>query len=67
LVGGRHDLQSGVFHSAGEILRNRNGAPRRFELFGSVTRTVQAFLDTGIAGDAEHLAELRRLAVDHAS
>jgi hypothetical protein len=67
LFRGQYDPKSGMFHSGGEVLKNRNGAPRRVELFGSVTRTVQAFLDTGIAGDTQRVAELTRLAVDHAS
>lgn len=67
LFGGSYDPKTGTFHHAGEVLKNRNGAPRKYELFGSVTRTVQAFLDTEITADAAGVAELTRLAADHAT
>ena len=66
LFGGRYDPREGLFRLGGEILTNRNGRPRRFETFGSATRTVQAFLNSAIAGPQQHLAWLSRLAAAHA-
>lgn len=66
LFGGTYDRGSGMFRSGGQLLKNRNGRPRRFEMFGSVTRTVQAFMDTAMSGDSERLAALDRVAVEYA-
>lgn len=66
VFGGRYEPRGGLFWVGGEILTNRNMRPRRFENFGSTTRTVQPFLDSAIVGHQEHLAWLSRLAAAHA-
>jgi hypothetical protein len=67
LFGGSYDRETGMFCADGQILKNRNGRPRRFDTFGSVTRTIQAFIDTAIRGDSDRLAALERVAGQHAS
>ncbi|MDE2058783.1 MAG: hypothetical protein KGL31_12945 [candidate division NC10 bacterium] len=66
LFGGRYDPHERLFRLGDEILTNRNGCPRRVETFGSATRTIQAFLDSAVAGHQEHLTWLSRLAATHA-
>jgi hypothetical protein len=65
LFGGTFDLRERVFRRDGKTLCNKNGKPRRFESFGSITRSVQAFLDSEIAGDLEHIRTLAALAARH--
>ncbi len=62
LFGGTFDPVDRVFQRDGDTLHNKNGEPRRFETFGSITRSVQAFLDSEIAGDREHIQALVALA-----
>ena len=45
LFGGTYDEATGHFMAGGRTLTNLNGEPRRFERFGSITRTIQCFLD----------------------
>lgn len=47
IYGGAFDSSEGIYRSSsGEILTNKNGKPRRFENFGSITRSIQPFLDS---------------------
>lgn len=62
LFGGVCDPRSGKFRAHGEVLRNRNGKPRRFERFGSITRAIQIFLDSENPDCKRDLTALRRLA-----
>jgi hypothetical protein len=62
LFGGTFDPVGRVFRRDGDTLRNKNGKPRRFEAFGSITRSAQAFLNSQIAGDREHIQALIALA-----
>jgi Nucleotide modification associated domain 3 len=43
LFGGAYDRKSDGFRSGNRLLKNRNGTPRLFARFGSVTRAVQSF------------------------
>ena len=65
LFGGTFDPVERVFRRDGETLCNKNGKPRRFETFGSITRSVQAFLDSEVAGDLEHIRTLVALAAQN--
>jgi hypothetical protein len=62
IFGGEHRASDDTFWRAGKQLLNIAGTPRRFRLFGSITRTVQAFLDDGRAADRPYVARLRELA-----
>ena len=62
LFGGSYDESSGSFQRGGEVLTNKNGAPRRFDAFGSITRTIQGFLDSGLAEERDCVETLNRLA-----
>ena len=46
VFGGSYDESSGGFRTDGRVLRNKNGRPRLFRHFGSITRAVQCFLDS---------------------
>jgi len=65
LYGGTWDPVGRVYVRDGEALRNRNGRLRSFETFGSVTRSIQSFLDSDRLADSEHLRILRELAARH--
>jgi hypothetical protein len=52
----------GLYRTSGTILLNKNGQPRRFEHLGSITRSIQAFLDSGISEHQVHVEPLARLA-----
>ncbi len=68
LYGGAWDAAAGLYWNlAHEILRNKNCEPRRFETFGSATRSIQAFLNSDDASRCEHIKALRGLAERHAS
>jgi hypothetical protein len=62
LFGGVYDPRSDRFRANGKVLRNRNGEPRRFERFGSITRAIQIFLDSENPDHKRDIAALRRLA-----
>ena len=59
---GSYDESSGVFKRGGEVLRNKNGKPRRFDRFGSITRAIQCFLDSGFAEEKDCVEKLSELA-----
>jgi hypothetical protein len=55
----------GTYRRDGAVLRNKCGTARSFETFGSITRTVQWFLDSKREEDRpflDALLELRRKA-----
>ena len=62
LFGGSYDESNGVFRQGSKILTNKNGRPRRFDRFGSITRTIQCFLDSGIADQEQSVHKLNRMA-----
>jgi hypothetical protein len=62
IYGGIYDGRDGLYRCNGRVLVAKNGKPRRFETFGSATRTVQSFLDSNRPSDLEHLEALRKLA-----
>lgn len=62
LFGGSYDESSGVFRKGSKILRNKNGRPRRFDRFGSITRTIQCFLDSEITDQEDGVRELNGMA-----
>ncbi len=64
LFGGQRHVD-GTYRREGAVLRNKCGTVRSFETFGSITRTVQWFLDSRREEDRpflDALAELRRKA-----
>jgi len=65
LFAGIYDARDDMFRRGEEIVANLNGQPRRFRTFGSITRSVQAFLDSTIGEHACHLAALASIAVAH--
>lgn len=62
LFGGSYDQSSGVFRRGSTILKNKNGTPRRFDRFGSITRTIQCFLDSGTSDQERGVQTLNRMA-----
>ena len=62
LFGGSYDGSSGVFRRGSEVLKNKNGRPRRFDRFGSITRTIQCFLDSGATDQERGVRTLNRMA-----
>ena len=52
----------GFYRREGTVLVSQNGQPRRFERFGSITRSVQPFLNSEHSADQPYLRELSRLA-----
>lgn len=62
LFASSYDCQTGGFMSEGRLVLNKNGKPRLWRHFGSITRTVQWFLDSRQPSHREHLAELDFLA-----
>ena len=62
LFGGSYDESDGVFRQGSKTLTNKNGRPRRFDRFGSITRTIQCFLDSGITDQERSARELNRMA-----
>lgn len=63
IYGGRYHPGDGTFRRGRTVLRSLNGKVRRFDTFGSVTRSIQAFLDSAKPEDREHLKMLSRLAI----
>ena len=62
LFGGSYDKPSGVFKRGGEVLKNKNGKPRRFDMFGSITRAIQCFLDSRYPDQQRCIETLRKRA-----
>ena len=62
VLGGVYDESSGIFKSGDQVLRNKNGSPRRFERFGSITRAIQPFLDSRFSEQKRCIETLRDLA-----
>ena len=61
IYGGQHDQATDLYVRDGQVLRNKNGKPRRFHYFGSVTRTIQPFLDSENAAERDCLHDLLQL------
>lgn len=64
IFGGEHRSADDTYWRAGAQLFNVVGTPRQFRWFGSITRTVQAFLDERRSTDRPYMAALRALARD---
>lgn len=60
LFGGERHVD-GTYRGNGAVLRNKCGTARSFETFGSITRTVQWFLDSKREGDRPFLGALLEL------
>jgi hypothetical protein len=59
--GGEHRAADDTYWRSGEQLFNVGGTPRQFRWFGSITRTIQAFLDEGREADRPYVARLDEL------
>lgn len=59
---GTYDSTNKIFRRGEEIVRNKNGRPRRFDRFASITRTIQCFLDSRSPDQRQCIEELTRLA-----
>ena len=62
LFAAHYDEPTDGFVQAGEIARNKNGKPRLWSRFGSITRTIQWFLDDNLPGHPSHLEALAAIA-----
>lgn len=62
LFRGSYDASTGLFKRGKEILRNKNGRPRSFKRFGSITRTIQCFLDSSVPEQRDYVNELEKMA-----
>lgn len=62
LFGGSYDETSDEFWSDGKVVRNKNGNPRLFRHFGSITRAIQYFRDSRDPEQWRCIEELMRLA-----
>lgn len=62
LFGGSYDASTGFFKRGKETLKNKNGQPRSFQQFPSITRTIQCFLDSNVPEQQEYMNELNRMA-----
>lgn len=61
LFAGTYAEDSGTFLRGHEPLRNKNGAPRTLKWFGSITRSVQWFLDDSAEADRPFVTRLLAL------
>jgi hypothetical protein len=62
IFGGDHRAADDTYWRAGAQLFNIGGTPRQFRWFGSITRTVQAFLDDSRSADRAYTDALQALA-----
>ncbi len=68
IYGGKYCEEDGSYIGPdGKFLLNKNGKPRRFETFGSVTRSIQPFLDSENQQQALSVRTLGNLAAKHSS
>jgi hypothetical protein len=58
IYGGEWNSAVGRYIHRDAVLLNKNGRPRRYETFGSVTRTVQSFLNSENADNEPYLRAL---------
>ena len=65
LFGGSYDASTGLFNIGKETLRNKNGRPRRFRHFGSITRAIQCFLDSSVREQRDCVEKLVKIARKH--
>jgi len=65
LVYGAEYGSDGLYRRDGALVLNKNGRPRTFAHFGSITRSVQAFLDSDISHHKSYLAALNAIATQH--
>jgi hypothetical protein len=63
IYGGTYQPDKGTFHRGGQVLRNLNGKERRLGTFGSVTRSIQAFLSSDDSEQRDDLEALTRLGI----
>jgi hypothetical protein len=63
-VADAYDHVTDRFFVSGAMVPNKNGNPRRMRTFGSVTRTVQVFLDSEVPGHVPHIAALEQIATE---
>jgi hypothetical protein len=61
LFAGTYAEDSGTFLRGREPIRNKNGAPRTLKWFGSITRSVQWFLDDAAEADRPFVTRLLAL------
>ena len=57
-----YDAYIDRFFVSGTVVPNKNGKPRTMRTFGSVTRTVQVFLDSDVSEHVSHITALERMA-----
>ena len=62
LFGGSYDASTGFFKRGKETLKNKNGQPRSFQHFHSITRTVQCFLDANVPEQRDYVNEMEKMA-----
>ena len=62
LFGGSYDASTDHFKRGKEILKNKKGNPRSFKQFGSITRTIQCFLDSKDPEQRDYVNELAKMA-----
>ena len=56
--GGSYHPNKDLYTRNGQVLRNKNGKPRRYGTFGSVTRSIQAHLDSNNREDRKYIKAL---------
>lgn len=62
IYAGTYDPGTDTYKNGAKTLENKNGKPRRYCTFGSVTRSVQAHLDSTILDHQKHIIALTSLA-----
>lgn len=62
LFASNYNEQTDGFVQASEVSRNKNGKPRLWRHFGSITRAVQWFLDSNVPDHQAHLEALASIA-----
>ncbi|MCA1852713.1 MAG: hypothetical protein LC647_10055, partial [Beggiatoa sp.] len=64
IYGGEWSRALDQYTHRGKVLLNNNGRPRTYATFGSVTRSIQAFLDSENPGDEPYLQALSTAAAE---
>lgn len=64
LFAGEHDAVADQFVRPCGIVTNKNGRPATMRYFGSITRTIQSFVDTDVAWQRPFFDKLQALASD---
>lgn len=58
LFGATYSAEQGTFHRCGKPVLNKNGSVRQLKRFGSITRTIQWFLDDERSDDRPSIVHL---------